>query len=88
MPQSYKRENNMLKNDALPYAGSGVCVGSGILNHFYPITLSEIGVIVGILVAIGTILMNWYYKAKEDRRAEKLFQLHLQQQEKKTDEKT
>lgn len=78
----------MWKSDALPYAGAGVSVGGGVLNHFYPLTWSDVSVIVGILVAIGTVLMNWYYKAKEDRRAEKLFKLKIQEQEKKQNEKS
>lgn len=80
----------MLKNDSLPYVGAGVSVGSGIFNYFDNITMSDVSVMVGICVAIGTYLMNWYYKFKDDRRAEKLFQLKLQElkeQEKKSDEK-
>lgn len=64
----------MLKNDTLPYVGASLSAGGGIWGHFHQVTWSDLGVIVGILVAVGTFLMNWHYKAKEDKRAEKLFQ--------------
>ncbi|MGX2949370.1 HP1 family phage holin [Ursidibacter sp. B-7004-1] len=74
----------MFKNDSLPYVGASVSFGSGILGHFNNITLYDVGVIVGILMTISTFLMSWYYKAKENKRAEALFKAQL---EKKAKEK-
>lgn len=74
----------MFKNESLPYVGASVSAGGGVWGHFHNVTWSDLGVIIGILVALGTFLMNWYYKAKEDKRAEKLFAQQLK--EKKDDE--
>lgn len=34
-------------------------------------TLEDVALWVGIITALGTFLVNWYYKAREDDRAEK-----------------
>lgn len=70
----------LIKNESLPYVGASVSVGSGILNHFN-ITSTDISFIVGIVVALGTFFMNWYYKAKEDRRSEQLFKKQIKEQD-------
>lgn len=38
---------------------------------FGGVTLQDVALWVGIITAIGTFLVNWYYKAREDDRAEK-----------------
>ena len=38
---------------------------------FGGMTLENIALWVGIITALGTFLVNWYYKAREDARAEK-----------------
>ena len=38
---------------------------------FGGVTLQEVAMWVGIITALGTFLVNWYYKAREDDRAEK-----------------
>lgn len=32
------------------------------------VTSSEFGILVGIVIGVGGFFVNWYYKAKEDRR--------------------
>lgn len=44
------------------YTGAGVTISGGVL-------LSEVAVIVGMVIGVLGLLINWYYKAKEDRRA-------------------
>lgn len=39
---------------------------------------SEFTVVVGVVVAIAGLVVNWYYKAKADKRAEKLFNARLE----------
>ena len=34
------------------------------------VTLQEVALWVGLITALGTFLVNWYYKAREDARAE------------------
>lgn len=43
------------------YAGSG-----SVIMGF--ITSSEFTIIMGLVLAIGGFIVNWYYKAKDDRR--------------------
>lgn len=38
---------------------------------------SEFTVIVGLLVAVGGFAVNWYYKARANKRAEALFQARM-----------
>lgn len=45
------------------YSGAGVTISGGLL-------LSEIAVMVGMAIGVLGLLVNWYYKAKENRRAE------------------
>ena len=37
---------------------------------FGGVTLQAVALWVGIITALGTFLVNWYYKRKEDRRLE------------------
>lgn len=45
-------------------AGSGLMIGSWIVS-------SEFGVLIGIFVGVGGLLVNWYYKHRENKRAER-----------------
>ena len=38
---------------------------------FGGVTLQNLALWVGIITALGTFLVNWYYKEREDERAEK-----------------
>jgi hypothetical protein len=46
------------------YTGASTSVVSWILS-------SQFGVLVGILIGVAGLLINWYYKAKQDRREER-----------------
>ena len=37
---------------------------------FGGVTLQDVALWVGIITALGTFLVNWYYKRKEDKRLE------------------
>ena len=41
-----------------------------IVGFFGSLTLSDWGVIISIMVAISTLLINWYYKAEERKLKE------------------
>ena len=43
----------------------------GIVAVIGSMTLQDWGIIVGILVGIGTFFLNWYYRAKELELKEK-----------------
>ncbi len=43
------------------YAGAGTSVMGWMMS-------SEFTILIGLLVAVGGFLVNWYYKAKEDKR--------------------
>jgi len=57
---------------AASYAGAGVSVIAGL-------TLTEWGVIVGIVTALLTLLVNAVYQHRKDRREQHLFQLRVEQ---------
>lgn len=78
----------LLKNDSVPYVGAGVSFGSGVYGHFNDVTWSDVGVIVGILVAVCGFLMQWYYRAKEIKLKEEYYKKKLQEDSQKehTDE--
>jgi len=39
---------------------------------------SEFTIVVGLVVAVGGFAVNWYYKAKANRRAEELFKARME----------
>lgn len=43
-------------------------VGTAI---FGGLTLQDVALWVGIITAVGTFVVNWYYKDREDERAER-----------------
>lgn len=57
----------MHKNDSTPYWGAFVTFLTGL-------TLSDWGVLMGILFGLFTLLMNWYYKDREIKLKEKALQ--------------
>jgi hypothetical protein len=44
------------------YTGAGVTISGGVM-------LSEVAVIVGMVIGVLGLLINWFYRAKEDQRA-------------------
>lgn len=44
------------------YTGAGVTISGGVM-------LSEVAVIVGMVIGVLGLIVNWHYRAKEDRRA-------------------
>lgn len=56
-----------------------------IFGFLGSLTLSDWGVIVSILVAILTLLLNWAYRAKEYKLKEREFELKLQKSTRKTE---
>jgi len=47
-------------------------VTGGGLFSWGTITLNDVAMVVGICTGLGTFLVNWYYKRKEDKRQERL----------------
>lgn len=54
-----------------------------IFGFFGSLTLSDWGVIVSIMVAIATLLINWAYKAKEHKLKERELELKFKQYKEK-----
>ena len=52
------------------HASSVSYITGGSLFSWGTITLNDITMIVGIATGLGTFLVNWYYKRKEDKRLE------------------
>lgn len=57
--------------NAASYGGAAVSVTSGL-------TLTEWGVIAGIVTAIVTLLANLFYQWRKDRREHELYRLELE----------
>jgi len=45
-------------------------VAAWVSVTFGSVSLDRVAVWIGIVTAIGTFALNWYYKAREDRRQE------------------
>jgi len=56
---------------AVSYAGAGTSVLAGL-------TLTDIGVIIGIATAILTLLFNVIYQVRKDRREQRLYKLEVE----------
>ncbi|MBS0453954.1 MAG: hypothetical protein JSS14_21850 [Proteobacteria bacterium] len=52
-----------------PYGTAGAIVGW--------LASSEVTIILGLLIAVGGFVVNWYYKAKADRRSELVHELRV-----------
>jgi len=59
--------------EAASYAGSTVAVGSSL-------TLTDIGIIVGIATAVLTFVLNAYFMWRKDRREERVFEVRLHEE--------
>ena len=53
---------------ATSYGGAGASIIAGI-------TLTDLGIVVGIVTAVLTLLFNIYYQRRKDRRQQRLFEL-------------
>ena len=56
---------------AVSYAGAGFSVVSGL-------TLTDVGIIVGIVTALLTFAANMIYQRRKDRRERELHEIQLQ----------
>ena len=52
------------------HASSASYIMGGSLFSWGTLTLNDVAMIVGIATGLGTFLVNWYYKRKEDKRLE------------------
>ena len=52
----------------LAAAGSKATYGGASASVLGWLTANEFAVLIGAAVAVGGFLVNWYYKAKDDRR--------------------
>lgn len=69
--QRYKMRN-VSAPELTSYAGSGVAITSSV-------TLTKIGIIVGIITALLTFLLNIYFMRRKDQREAELAELQKQQ---------
>lgn len=60
---------NIMEKHANLVTQGGAC--SAVIGGF---TANEIAAVGGLLIGVLGLCMNWYYKAKEDRRAESALQ--------------
>lgn len=71
----------MMEREAIEAAASAVAsksqYGGAATSVLGWLLSSEFTVVVGLLVAIGGFAVNWYYKAKANKRAEVLFKARM-----------
>lgn len=71
-----------MEKEALEAAASAVAskstYGGAVTSVLGWLLSSEATVVIGIVVAVVGLAVNWYYKAKADKRAEKLFAARLE----------
>lgn len=63
---------NVSAPELTSYAGSATAIGSSM-------TLTKIGIIVGIVTALLTFILNIYYMRRKDQREQELAELQKQQ---------
>jgi hypothetical protein len=59
-------------------AGSKATYGGASASILGWIVSSEVGIMVGILVGLAGLLVNWYYRYKKDRREQREHEKRMQ----------
>lgn len=54
------------------YGGAGTTVASWLLS-------SEFGILVGVIIGVAGFFVNWYYKAREDKRKHEEHRVRMKQ---------
>lgn len=54
------------------YAGAGISVGGWLVS-------SEAAVLVGMAIGVAGLIVNWYYRARDDRRAQAEHEARMRQ---------
>lgn len=54
------------------YAGAGISVGGWLVS-------SEAAVLVGMAIGLAGLIVNWYYRARDDRRAQAEHEARMRQ---------
>lgn len=57
-------------------ASTGISYGGGIVSIMAALTLTDWGIVLGMITAVATFCVNWYYKNRDDARAREA-QAHL-----------
>lgn len=52
------------------YGGAGTSVAAWAVS-------SEAGIVIGIVIGVAGLLVNWYYKAKQDKREQREFEKRM-----------
>lgn len=65
---------------ATVYADRTTALGAGIAGLGY-LSASELAAIIGAIVALGGLLVSWYYKRAANSRLTREHELHMQEQQ-------
>lgn len=57
---------------------SAVSYGGGAVSVVSAMTLTDWGIVAGIVTAVGTFLLNYYFQRRRDRREQELHDLSTQ----------
>ena len=58
-------------------ASTGISYGGGIVSIMAALTLTDWGIVLGMITAVATFCVNWYYKHRDDARAREAHEAHL-----------
>ena len=58
-------------------ASTGISYGGGIVSIMAALTLTDWGIVLGMITAVATFCVNWYYKYRNDARAREAHEAHL-----------
>ena len=58
-------------------ASTGISYGGGIVSITAALTLTDWGIVLGMITAVATFCVNWYYQHRDDARAREAHEAHL-----------
>lgn len=58
-------------------ASTGISYGGGIVSIMAALTLTDRGIVLGMITAVATFCVNWYYKHQNNTRAREAHEAYL-----------
>ncbi|OQA93476.1 MAG: hypothetical protein BWY25_03097 [Chloroflexi bacterium ADurb.Bin222] len=65
------------KGTGMGRASTGISYGGGIVSIMAALTLTDWGIVLGMITAVATFGVNWYYKHRDDTRAREEHEAYL-----------
>jgi len=65
------------KGTGMGRASTGISYGGGIVSIMAALTLTDWGIVLGMITAVATFCVNWYYKHQNNTRAREEHEAYL-----------